>query len=93
MCSRFGHIIGHAPVFVVPYFTLKRGSEATESSNHSIEIGQDEINVYGRPMPPEIAPHRCRAKLCHGQAVCEEEDRQISAHKLHPNAGSLSAAP
>ena len=35
-------------------------------------------------MPPEIARHLCRAKLCHSRAVGEEEDRQISAHKLHP---------
>jgi hypothetical protein len=37
--------IGHAPVFAAVYFTVKRGSEATESSNHLVEIGHDEIKV------------------------------------------------
>jgi hypothetical protein len=61
-----------------------RGPEAAQPSDYLIEIGHDEIEVYGCPMPPEIARHLCRAKLCHSRAVGEEEDRQISAHKLHP---------
>ena len=71
--------ISDAPVFADLYFTVERSPEAAESGNQPVEIGHDKIEVYGCPMPSEIAFHPCRAKLCHSRAVGKKEDWQISA--------------
>ena len=71
---------------------ISRSSEAPrpqEASNHLFEIGHDEIEVYGCPMPSEVVWYVCRAKLCHSRALGEEEDRQISACKLDPARAEL----
>ena len=70
-------------------FTVQRCSEAAQSSDHLVEIGNDEIEVHGGPMPSEIAWHLCRAKLCDSWSVAEEEDWQISTCKLDPTRAEL----
>jgi hypothetical protein len=80
--ERIGHF-SHAPVFADLYFTIKRGSEATQSLSHVVEIGHDEIDVWAsNAVRHRVAP--CRAKLYHSPAIGEEKGRQISACKLDP---------
>jgi hypothetical protein len=49
--------VSHASVFTDLYFTVERSPEAAESGNHLVEISHDKINVYGCPMPREMARH------------------------------------
>jgi len=78
--------ISHAPIFADLYFTVERGTEAAQSGNRLVEIGHDEIEVYRRPVPSEVAWHLCRTKFGDSRAVGEEE---ISACKLNPARAEL----
>ena len=73
-----GPHISDAPVFADLYFTVERGPDAAEPGNQPVEIGHDKIEVYGCPMPSEIALDPCCANLCHSRAVGKKEYRQIS---------------
>src|SRR5215510_4240012 len=73
-----GHI-SHAPIFTDLYFTVERGTEAAQSGNRLVEIGHNEIEVYGCPVPSEVAWHLCRTKFGDSRAVGKQKNWQISA--------------
>jgi hypothetical protein len=69
-----GHVSNTA-IFADLYFAVERRPEAAQPFDYLIEIGDDEIEVHGCPMPSEIASHLCRTKFGDSRAVGEEEKR------------------